>query len=190
MPPDPSWPVDDKDLVHDELCFWGAWVRQQTEGQLQKHGCLKMEFALFSALFGDCLWDIMSNCQFGNVIGTAGSGWVYLTSSSGASKLSPYKISLPVWLMHLYVARNKMIQSISFTLYSLCCFIAPLPHHVFLGTQICWTLGISKVIRKRACISSLLSSALHPFLYFPSSLVVPAKSRSRGIEVCRLVDNK
>lgn len=52
------------------------------EGQLQKNGRLKVEFALVSALFGNCLWDIMSNCQFGNVIGAPGPEWVYLTSSS------------------------------------------------------------------------------------------------------------
>lgn len=40
------------------------------EGQLQNNGCLKMGFALFGTLFGDCLWGIVSNCQFGNVIGT------------------------------------------------------------------------------------------------------------------------
>lgn len=42
------------------------------EGQLPKNGSLKMKFALCLALLGDCLWDIMSNCQFGNVIGTPG----------------------------------------------------------------------------------------------------------------------
>ena len=59
------------------------------EGQLENNGCLKMGFALFGALFGDCLWGIVSNCQFGNVIGTPGPEWIYLTSSSRASESSP-----------------------------------------------------------------------------------------------------
>lgn len=68
-----------------------------------------MEHALFLAFFGDCLWGIMSNCQFGNVIGTPGPEWQYLTSSSQASGLSLYKISLLVWLMLLYMAQSEII---------------------------------------------------------------------------------
>lgn len=88
--------------------------------------------------------------------------------------------------MLLYVAKSEIIYKTSHLLGILYAVsLASLPG--FPRDQIRLTLGISKVINRNAVS---LPSALYPFLDFLSFLVIPAKSRSRGTEVCRLVDKK
>lgn len=146
------------------------------EGQLPKNGSLKMKFALCLALLGDCLWDIMSNCQFGNVIGTPGPQlratsleelMICVTNAFRGPRRSYSKHLSEGVLYAVSLPPTRFSQG-------------PHPHvHS----------GYFQGIQQKSLYSFLLSFLLLIIL-FPSSLVVSAKSRIRGAGVWRLVDKK
>lgn len=144
------------------------------EGQLPKNGSLKMKFALCLALLGDCLWDIMSNCQFGNVIGTPGP------------QLRAISLEELMTCVTLSMAQGVVIQNISArgVLYA----VSLPPTRFSQGPHPRVHSGYFQGIQQKSLYSFLLSFLLLIIL-FPSSLVVSAKSRIRGAGVWRLVDN-